>query len=157
MSVLEEIWDRGVSCFMIIASQLLYIWWLYEYFLKLWEFLEFLKLCKIVIVARWHSAACSLHSGPSWGTEMTWDMEARRRFLHINMYYLLHTTKRFHPSCAKLTIIVLCLVSTIQPLFIPDVRVSSKYDMLVVTWMRFRHMRPPRYLQQQPRLEQRPN
>ena len=40
-----------------------------------------------------------------------------------------------------------CLVSTIQPLFIPDVRVSSKYDMLVVTWMRFRHMRPPRYLQ----------
>ena len=44
------------------------------------------------------------------------------------------------------------LVSAIQSiLFIPDVRydvrASSKYDMLLVTWMRFRHMRPPRYLQ----------
>ena len=155
MSVLE-IWDRGVSCFMIIASQLLYIWWLYEYFLKLWEFLEFLKLCKIVIVARWHSALQSplgpeLRCGDDRGHGGAEEIPSHQHVLLTAHNEMIPSfmCKAYH-HCP-------CLVSTIQPLFIPDVRVSSKYDMLVVTWMRFRHMRPPRYLQQQPRLEQRPN
>ena len=147
MSVLE-IWDRGVSCFMIIASQLLYIWWLYEYFLKLWEFLEFLKLCKIVIVAPHGGTLQSalgpgLRCGDDRGHGGTEEIPSHQHVLltaHNAMIPSFVCKADHHsPLSSYLLFNYLFLITCSQR---NDVRASSKYDILVVTWMRFRHMRP---------------